>query len=447
MNLKRLNFFYFIITVLLLQSCAIKKVSTENAKELTLQEQILKEFPSAKIKALDIASDSHFTEKYEVYISQPLSHENPKEGTLEQRIIVSHADYNKPTLLETSGYWIYDKDRELAKITKGNQIVVEYRYYGKSRPENPNWKYLHNAEAIEDYHRIVTKFKNIYKGKWIASGVSKGGENTLIYRTKYPKDIDVYVPYVAPLIHTTSDKRTDDHINTVGTEECREKVKNFQRMLLEEPMRETLISKSRDYVQNKNWTFNTMSLEEAFEYAVLEYSFSFWQWSTDCESIPTSTNNVDEVFNHLMKVSGLYFYSDQGADAYLPSNYEHQTVYGYYKLDTSPVKDLLQYAHDPSFMNFIPEEIPVSYDPNYIKKVRNYIEKKGDRVIYIYGEFDTWYACAPNPKKNVDYLMMVLKGAHHGTRIKDFTKEDQDKIYAKLKEWLGDEVAIYPLYN
>ena len=40
---------------------------------------------------------------------------------------------------------------------------------------------------------------------------------------------------------------------------------------------------------------------------------------------------------------------------------------------------------------------------------------------------------------------MVLKGGHHGTRIKDFSKKDQQKIYDKLGKWLGDEIEIYPL--
>ncbi|WP_196893071.1 S28 family serine protease [Aureivirga marina] len=445
MNFKKLYIPFLFVSLFFLVTCKSTGVSEEKQEELTLQEQILKQFPTAKITPLKIDSLSHFVEKYEVYIAQPLTHENIEEGTFQHRFIVSHADYEKPTLLETSGYWIYDKDRELAKITKGNQIVVEYRFYGGSRPENVAWKYLHNKEAIEDYHNIVSKFKNIYKGKWISSGVSKGGENTLIYRTKYPNDIDVYVPYVAPLIHTTEDKRTDNHINTIGTEICRKKVRDFQRMTLQGSIRDSLLIRAKKLVKKKKWTFKTMPIEEAFEYAVLEYSFSFWQWSTECEKIPETSENIEAVFNHLMDVSGLYFYSDQGIHSYLPSNYEHQTVYGYYKLDVSPVKDLLKYAHNPSFMKFIPEEIEVKFEPNYIKNVRDYIENKGDRVLYIYGEYDTWYSCAPNPKKHVDALKMVLKGAHHGTRIKDFSEKDKQKIYAKLQEWLGKDVRIFPL--
>ncbi len=40
---------------------------------------------------------------------------------------------------------------------------------------------------------------------------------------------------------------------------------------------------------------------------------------------------------------------------------------------------------------------------------------------------------------------MVLKKGSHTTRIKDFSKEDKQRIYDKLQNWLGYSVTIYPL--
>ena len=37
------------------------------------------------------------------------------------------------------------------------------------------WQYLKNDLAIEDYHKILTKLKRLYTGKWISTGISKGG--------------------------------------------------------------------------------------------------------------------------------------------------------------------------------------------------------------------------------------------------------------------------------
>ena len=89
--------------------------------------------------------------------------------------------------------------------------------------------------------------------------------------------------------------------------------------------------------------------------------------------------------------------------------------------------------------------VDLTYNPNYIKKVRTYVENKGNQILYIYGEYDTWGACAPTPKTSVDALKMVLKGGAHGTRIKHFSPEDQQKIYLRLQKWLGVKVQINQL--
>jgi len=71
-----------------------------------------------------------------------------------------------------------------------------------------------------------------------------------------------------------------------------------------------------------------------------------------------------------------------------------------------------------------------------LKPVNDYLMKKGNKIIYIYGELDTWTACGVHPSPNTDALRMTLKGGPHSTRIKDFSKAEQQMIYKKLKKWL-----------
>ncbi len=154
-------------------------------------------FPKATIDSVKIAD--HFSGAFELRIQQPLDHGNLAAGTFEHHIYVSHSNYNNPTVLVTEGYNARHQTYELSKVLKANQVQVEYRFYGKSRPDSIPWKYLKNDAATEDYHAIVTKLKRIYKKKWLSTGISKGGETVMIYKTKYPDDIDIAVPYVAPL--------------------------------------------------------------------------------------------------------------------------------------------------------------------------------------------------------------------------------------------------------
>ncbi len=438
MRLTRILFFTLFIAVLF--SCNPAKNSDNNTT--SFKEKLQKIFPTATIDS--IKSKDHFTESYQVILPQFLDHKHPEKGTFKQYLYVSHTDYKSPTVLVTDGYASNNRTTELSNVLKANQVIVEYRMYGKSRPDSIPWHYLTNDNATDDYHFIVKKLKALYKNKWISTGISKGGETALIYKHNFPEDIDVVVPYVAPLINSVEDARTNTFINALGDEDCRKKIKAFQRRVLEH--RNEILPLLEAYALKNKITFTEVPFNEALEYAVLEFSFAFWQWGVGkCTDIPSATATPKELFNYVLKISGFKIYSDWGYTYYLPSFYQHMKELGYYGYDLTPVVDLLKEVKSSSNQRFAPKNIDLSYNPSYIKKVRDFIENKGHRILYIYGENDPWYACAPKPKPSVDALVMTLKNGSHATRIKHFSKQDQQIIYNKLQTWLGNTVSIYPL--
>jgi len=417
------------------------RVNLAPVEILTTQQKLVKLFPNAEITK--IPTKDYFANAFQLVLNEPLDHKNPSEGTFKHYVYISHTSFKKPTVLVTEGYNATPKTYELTKILKGNQVQVEYRFYGKSRPDSIPWKYLKNDQAIEDYHQLVTKLKTLYTGKWLSTGISKGGETVLIYKSKYPYDVDVAVPYVAPIINGQEDKRTQQHIKTVGSKTCRDKIIKFQRLVLKN--RDSVLAEIKDYAKAKKMNFTEINKDEALEYAVLEFPFSFWQWGGKCDEIPSEFATANERFNYLNKIVGIGFYNDKTYYNLLPSYYQHLTELGYYGFDTTPVKDLLKIVLHPTNKRFAPKNVDLTFNSNYIKKVRDYIENQGNKILYIYGGYDAWGACAPNPKPHVNYLKMVLKGGSHKTRIKDFTPKDQQLIYDKLQNWLGYSVTIYPL--
>ncbi|MGV8946170.1 MAG: S28 family serine protease [Lutibacter sp.] len=438
-----MKFFKTVIlfAALSLSMSSCKVVALDPVEILTFEQKLENLFPNAEITKM-VAKD-HFTQAFQIVFDEPLDHKNPAAGTFKHYIYLSHIDTKKPTVFITEGYNANPATYELSKILKGNQVQVEYRFYGKSRPDAIQWQYLKNDQAIEDYHKLVTKLKRLYTGKWISTGISKGGETALIYKSKYPWDVDVAVPYVAPLINTQEDPRTEQHIKTIGNNDCRIKISKFQRLVLEN--RDSVLIEISKFAAGKNMSFTELSFEEALEYAVLEFPFSFWQWGGNCDEIPTEKATAKMMFDYINKIVGISFYSDQTYVDLLPSFYQHLTELGYYGFDTTPVKDLIKVVHHPTNKRFAPKNVDLTYNPNYIKEVRDFVENKGNKILYIYGEMDTWGACAPSPKPHVDALKMVLKGGSHKTRIKDFSMEDQQRIYDKLQNWLGYSVTIYPL--
>ena len=431
----------FVVLSVTIVGCRVVKL--DPIEILTFEQKLEQLFPDAEITKMDVKD--HFKKAFQLILNEPLDHNNYDAGTFKHYVYLSHTDVKKPMVLITEGYNANPSTYELSKIFKGNQVQVEYRFYGKSRPDSLQWKYLKNDKAIEDYHQLVTKLKSLYKGKWISTGISKGGETVLIYKSKYPYDVDVAVPYVAPLIDSQEDIRTEEHINTVGSDECRAKIIKLQRLILEN--REAILNEISTYAEEKNMSFTELSTEEALEYAVLEFPFSFWQWGGNCEEIPSENATAKELFNYVNSIVGISFYNDKTYYDLLPSYYQHMTELGYYGFDTTPVKDLIKVVHEPTNLRFAPKNTDLTYNPDYIKDVRNFVENQGHKILYVYGEYDTWGACAPNPKPHVNAVKMVSKGGSHSTRIKDFSTEEKQLIYNKLQNWLGYSVTIYPLEN
>ena len=270
------------------------------------------------IKEIRPLETSEFSEKYVTYFTQPLDHRHPEKGSFRQRVIVSHVGFDRPTVIVTEGYGAAYALRsqyheELSKLLNANMIFVEYRYFLESTPEPKDWQYLTAENSADDLHAITTAFKNIYPGKWIATGISKGGQTTLLYRTFYPDDVDISVPYVAPLCYGVEDGRHEPFLHKVSTPENRKIIEDFQLEALKR--KATLLPRFEKYCTEKNYSFRA-PIEEIYDYSVLEYSFALWQWGTPISSIPVTTASDDEIFSHLLAISEPGYFTADSPNAF-----------------------------------------------------------------------------------------------------------------------------------
>jgi hypothetical protein len=408
-----------------------------------------------KLKALPdvvevnpIKADSMFKAGYELRVRQPLDHANPGGKTFLQSVFVAHLAYDRPVLLETEGYAASARSgghaRELASMIKSNQIVVEHRFFGKSCPDSMEWRYLTTKQAADDHHHITMLLKSIYKGKWVSSGTSKGGETTLFYRYYYPHDVDASVPYVAPVNLNAEDPRILAWMRTIGTPEEKDKIRNFQVALLKRekdilPFVDTLVAK-------RKLTFS-IGKAMAFEYSVLEYPCAFWQYGSQISSIPPVDAPADSMFRHLDKVTNVFYYSDQGIKAFEPFQYQAYTEIGYYGYDITDFKGLLTAVTNPTNNILAPRNVELKFDPTVMNNVYTWLRDYGSNIIYIYGEKDLWSATAMELSGKTNALKMVQKDGCHRARIKDLSSEQKSAISSALMQWLNltpGESAMLP---
>ena len=122
---------------------------------------------------------------------------------------------------------------EVEQILSANNIGVEYRYFGKSIPDSMQWEYLTIEQAAADLHAVNLLFKQLYKGKWFSTGISKGGQTTIYYKYFYPEDIDVAIPYVAPIDNALEDTRIYTFLDTIGTPGMQAEYPRFSGIFIE----------------------------------------------------------------------------------------------------------------------------------------------------------------------------------------------------------------------
>ena len=392
------------------------------------------------IKEIRPLETSEFSEKYVTYFTQPLDHRHPEKGSFRQRVIVSHVGFDRPTVIVTEGYGAAYALRsqyreELSKLLNANMIFVEYRYFLESTPEPKDWQYLTAENSADDLHAITTAFKNIYPGKWIATGISKGGQTTLLYRTFYPDDVVISVPYVAPLCYGVEDGRHEPFLHKVSTPENRKKIEDFQLEALKR--KATLLPRFEKYCTEKNYSFRA-PIEEIYDYSVLEYSFALWQWGTPISSIPATTASDDEIFSHLLAISepGYFTADSPNASFFVQAARE----LGYYGYDVQPFKQYLSIQSSEGYLHrlMLPEELKdMPFDKTLSKKITKFLKKQDPKMIFIYGQNDPWTAAGVTWLKNKKNIHVFIQpNGSHLARISTLPEAEKAEVMELINEWL-----------
>lgn len=392
------------------------------------------------IKEIRPLETSEFSEKYVTYFTQPLDHRHPEKGSFRQRVIVSHVGFDRPTVIVTEGYGAAYALRsqyreELSKLLNANMIFVEYRYFLESTPEPKDWQYLTAENSADDLHAITTAFKNIYPGKWIATGISKGGQTTLLYRTFYPDDVDISVPYVAPLCYGVEDGRHEPFLHKVSTPENRKIIEDFQLEALKQ--KATLLPRFEKYCTEKNYSFRA-PIEEIYDYSVLEYSFALWQWGTPISSIPATTASDDEIFSHLLAISepGYFTADSPNASFFVQAARE----LGYYGYDVQPFKQYLSIQSSEGYLHrlMLPEELKdMPFDKTLSKKITKFLKKQDPKMIFIYGQNDPWTAAGVTWLKNKKNIHVFIQpNGSHLARISTLPEAEKAEVIELINEWL-----------
>lgn len=426
-----------VLTQLLLFVVSIS-VSLSQGK---LIENKLFELPDVIFK--EISSYEKDATAYELKIKQPIDHTNPDKGFFYQRAFLSHKGFENPTVIVTEGYTCSGNwPTEVTSLINANQLAVEHRYFGESIPDTVDYDYLNLEQATADLHHINQIFREIYKNSWVSTGISKGGATSIYYKYFYPDDVDVSIPYVAPINVEFEDQRIYDFLDTIGSSECRDKIYSLQIRWLKN--RSEILPLLKFYSMGAKLKFNYLALEEAFEYAVLEYPFSFFQWGYDCDDIPTDNASISTIVDYLINVSGFDLFSDHSIEAFGSHYYQSAHQMGYYGYEVDKFDGLLKAisADANPHATFLPNKMTVEFDGSLLDDINSWIYENGDDIIYIYGDMDPWSASAVRLSNNVDALWFFMEGKSHGdARIRNMSTDEKEQLIQALEQRLQIKIS------
>jgi len=396
-----------------------------------------------EIKAVnEMESNSFFSKTYEIMVRQPLNYKDTTDGFFLQRVFVADRGVDKPTVLITEGYGAnYAASskyiNELCPILDANQVFVEHRYFAKSTPEPLNWDYLTVENAVNDHHRIFEIFKRYYHSKWVATGISKGGQTAMSYRKFFPNDVDVTVSYVAPLNFEVEDGRHEPFISQMaGNAGERKKILEFQKEVLKRKTQ--MIPLLEKFSAEKKYTYS-VPMQEVLDFCVLEYSFAFWQWGNSVKEIPKTSASDEELFNHLMKIASSDYFAIEGIAPTLSFFVQAARELGYYGYDTEPFKGLLTIDTANGYLKrvFLSGIEPIKFMSETMNELHQFLQNTDKKMIFIYGEDDPWSATAVNLPKKDNLIKVIKKGGSHRSRIENLTKKQKNRLIETLKVWMN----------
>jgi hypothetical protein len=436
----------------MLLSAAMLLVVLHVAAQVDFQ-TLLKTAPH--VVAVEPLKNEVYKEKYVVRIEQNVNGHDASDGTFTQRLIVGLKGLDRPTVMVTEGYFAHYAlstwyEEELSNLLDANVVVCEYRYFGESAPKGLTpqqtvpqdmdyWQWMTVDNSLADLHRVRQSLGTEFGGKWVATGISKGGQTTMFYRATYPDDVDVSVSYVAPLNKAVQDGRHEKFLaKQVGTAEERQEVEDATVELMERKQR--LLPRFEKLCQEKNYTFK-LPVQDVYDYCVLELPFSLWQWGTPLTTIPDDDASDDEWFKFFTETAGPEYFDCPSE--FTPFFVQAQRELGYYGYSVKGLKKWQSISTTKDYITrmVLPAQLEgIKFDKTLYKRTRRYLKENDPRHIFIYGEIDPWTSSGVagwlDCSKKQNMRVYVQPRGSHRARIGNMPEEMKSEIMSRLTGWL-----------
>jgi hypothetical protein len=391
------------------------------------------------VTAVEAATETSGYTFYEVKFRQPVDHEAADGPTFEQTVSLLHKGTAAPMVVFTTGYWDYYRDTpsELARLLTANQVSIEHRFFGDSRPEPADWSKLTIKQMADDEHAIIAALRTLYDGAFVTTGGSKGGMTAVYHRRFYPDDVEATVPYVAPLSFGAPDTRYAPFLDTIGPADCRQKVRDAATEMLAN-RRAAMLQRATDQAASDGLSYTRIAIGPAVESAIGSLEWAFWQYYGvgSCNSVPGVAASDDQLWRFLDEISPPSDNDDLQIAAFDAYYYQAYAQLGYPDGGAEYLDAHLMYS-DEDYAGSLPTAQPAYDDGAAMQDIDQWVQSEGRQLLFIYGQWDPWTGGAFELGQATDSLLVTQAEGTHGARIGRLAATDQNAVNAKLAAWTG----------
>lgn len=396
------------------------------------------------VTAVEEATETTGYRYFVVRFTQPVDHANPGGATFEQRVSLIHKNGDAPLIAFTTGYWDYYQDipYELTELLQANQISIEHRYFGESRPEPADWSQLTIRAMADDEHAIISALREVYPGAVLTTGGSKGGMTATYHRRFYPDDVDGTVAYVAPLSFGAPDPRYDAFFDTVGTPACREAVRAAALAMLQ-THRAGFEARAAAQALEDGHAYTRVAIGPAVEGSIASLEFAFWQYFgvATCPVVPAPTASEADLWDFLDRVAPVSDNADAAIERFEAYYYQAYQQLGFPGTGGAALRPLLIYE-DADYDGALPTAVPAYDGGAAMRDIDSWVQTAGDRLMFVYGEWDPWTAGQYELGAATDSLKLIVPQGTHGAEIQRLAPADRDRAFAALAAWTGVQPGV-----
>ena len=403
---------------------------------------------------IPVENTNEFTELYEVFFSQPVDHNNPAAGTFEQKAYVFYVDSERPTVLYTCGYNLYERFKkkpfvDLAYNMNANLVMVEHRYFGDSKPANPtDWTYLDMRQAAGDHHAIIQALKPLMPREWVSMGTSKDGMTSVYLRYFYPDDITVTTAFCAPFTPSLTYLPVGQYmLEESGTAEERSQMRNLMGRMFQDGenglyTRFVEMAKENNLFKPEEHTY-TWYVDNCFD-----YFFNFFSYQTPAtRQLPALDMPADEfiktIFSNLFNnvdYSWAYPYSIQAAKELGRPIEDFDT---YADLLEGTAFDANEIFNNSADLKPEDQWIYSTYSNALIEDMlNNFIPNTSCPILFVYAKDDPWTGARPD-RINDQCSKLIINPI--GVHNHDINSEEH--FTPEMKQDIMDFIARFVPYG